>query len=210
MPGPRQATADEAVRQSGERFYASHNWHPFFLQGTKLIAYEIWEELGFTAPDAVADADRRREPRAGLLDRLRRAAARGRRSSACRDCWSPSPRNCSPLASAFAHGAHDASRTAEWRPTIAEGTSIARPVRDRRGARGRARRLAARSSRSLKRRSRPAVRTLAALGLYAEPTSALVVAALDRLPIEPGEIVVTVLTGSGLKAANTMSRILDR
>ncbi len=56
----------------------------------------------------------------------------------------------------------------------------------------------------------PAVRTLAALGLYAEPTSALVVAALDRLPIEPGETVVAVLTGSGLKAATTMSRILDR
>ena len=41
------------MRQSTRRFYASHNWHPFFLQGTKLIAYEIWEDLGFRAPDAV-------------------------------------------------------------------------------------------------------------------------------------------------------------
>src|SRR3954447_9171444 len=53
VPGTRQATADEALRRSAEVFYASHNWHPFFLQGTKLLAYEIWEDLGFAAPDAV-------------------------------------------------------------------------------------------------------------------------------------------------------------
>ena len=34
-------------------FYASHNWHPFFLQGTKTLAYELWEDLGFRAPDNV-------------------------------------------------------------------------------------------------------------------------------------------------------------
>ena len=78
IPGSRQATADEAVRQSSERFYASHNWHPFFLQGTKLIAYEIWEDLGFHAPDAVLLPAGRRQPRARVLDRLQRAAARRR------------------------------------------------------------------------------------------------------------------------------------
>lgn len=52
-PALRQGTADEAVRQAGSIFYASHNWHPFFLQGTKLIAYEIWEDLGFRAPENV-------------------------------------------------------------------------------------------------------------------------------------------------------------
>ena len=56
----------------------------------------------------------------------------------------------------------------------------------------------------------PAVRTLAAQGLYVEPTSAIVVAALPQLPIEAGETVVAVLTGSGLKAATTMARILGR
>ena len=34
-------------------FYASHNWHPFFLHGTKTLAYELWEDLGFRAPDNV-------------------------------------------------------------------------------------------------------------------------------------------------------------
>ncbi len=101
VPGPRQATADEAVRQSGERFYASHNWHPFFLQGTKLIAYEIWEQLGFTAPDAVlmptgagslalgCSIGFNELLRAGQIERVPRLLV-------------VQPEHCSPLANAFA------------------------------------------------------------------------------------------------------------
>ena len=46
IPGSRQDTADAAVaahgRDGGKLFYASHNWHPFFLHGTKTLAYELW------------------------------------------------------------------------------------------------------------------------------------------------------------------------
>jgi len=51
--GSRQDVADTAVRMSSEIFYASHNWVPFFVEGTKTLAYEIWEQLGFRAPDNV-------------------------------------------------------------------------------------------------------------------------------------------------------------
>ena len=47
IPGTRQDTADAAVRQAQEIFYASHNWQAHFLQGTKTLAYELWEDLGF-------------------------------------------------------------------------------------------------------------------------------------------------------------------
>jgi tetratricopeptide (TPR) repeat protein len=53
IPGTRQDTADAAVRRSETVFYASHNWHPFFLHGTKTLAYELWEDLAFRAPDNV-------------------------------------------------------------------------------------------------------------------------------------------------------------
>ncbi len=53
IPGTRQDDADAAMRGSETIFYASHNWHPFFLQGTKTLAYELWEDLGFAAPDNV-------------------------------------------------------------------------------------------------------------------------------------------------------------
>ena len=53
IPGTRQDTSDAAVRRAESVFYASHNWHPFFLEGTKTLAYELWEDLGFAAPDHV-------------------------------------------------------------------------------------------------------------------------------------------------------------
>ncbi|HEX4261295.1 MAG TPA: pyridoxal-phosphate dependent enzyme, partial [Acetobacteraceae bacterium] len=53
IPGTRQDTADAAVARSASLFYASHNWQPFFLHGTKTLAYELWEELEFVAPDNV-------------------------------------------------------------------------------------------------------------------------------------------------------------
>jgi len=58
----------------------------------------------------------------------------------------------------------------------------------------------------------PALRDLAGLGLYAEPTSAIVVAALPefvrRGAIAGGDTVVGVLSGTGLKAAHVMARLL--
>lgn len=53
VPGSRQDCAEAALRQAERVFYASHNWHPFFLHGTKTLAYELWEDLGFRAPDNV-------------------------------------------------------------------------------------------------------------------------------------------------------------
>ena len=51
IKGSRQDVAEAALRQSAEIFYASHNWQPFFLEGTKTLAYELWEQSGFQAPD---------------------------------------------------------------------------------------------------------------------------------------------------------------
>ena len=58
-----------------------------------------------------------------------------------------------------------------------------------------------------------AVRHLTGAGLYAEPTSATALAAVEpfraRGHIEPGSVTVVVLTGSGLKAADAMNRVLS-
>ena len=57
VPGPR-AAAGEAARRALEDAgpdvaYASHLWQPAFLAGTATFAYEVFEQLGGMAPDAV-------------------------------------------------------------------------------------------------------------------------------------------------------------
>ena len=55
VPGGREATADEALRQvaDGRWTYASHAWHPLFPVGVATQALEIWRQLGRRAPATV-------------------------------------------------------------------------------------------------------------------------------------------------------------
>ncbi|GAA3870857.1 pyridoxal-phosphate dependent enzyme [Streptomyces sedi] len=210
VPGTRQEVADEAVRRAEGLFYASHNWHPQFLQGTKLLAYEIWEDLGFTAPSvvlvpagagslvlgcALGFAELRN---AGEIDRVPRVLI-------------SQPERCAPLARALAAGA-EAVEAADWRRTLAEGTAIAQPVRDREVLRA-IRDTGGAATSVPEDELLPAVRELAAGGLFVEPTSAQVLPALRRFReagvVGPEDTVVTVLTGSGLKAASVLSGLLD-
>ena len=57
VAGDREATERAALEMSADIFYAGHNWHPMFLQGTKTLGYEIWEDLGFRIPDNIVILD---------------------------------------------------------------------------------------------------------------------------------------------------------
>jgi threonine synthase len=52
IPGSREDTADAAAAAADQpgTFYASHVYHPFFLQGMKTYAFELWEQLGGRLP----------------------------------------------------------------------------------------------------------------------------------------------------------------
>ena len=47
------ATADDAPRQTGDGWYASHAWNPAFYAGTMTFAFEVAAQRGWTAPDAI-------------------------------------------------------------------------------------------------------------------------------------------------------------
>jgi threonine synthase len=206
IPGSRQDTADAAVREASAIFYASHNWHPFFLQGTKTLAYELWEDLGFRAPDNIVTPCGAGSNvlgcaigfgellRAGEITRLPRIFA-------------VQPANCGPIAAAWQAGT-DAEVETPIEPTIAEGTAIAQPIRRReviaalRASRGGA---VMASEASIKAE----LFDLGRAGVYVEPTSAQVVAGWSQLlasgTIRPDETTVLVMTGSGLKATSRIA-----
>jgi len=211
IPGTRQDTADAAGRQAEQIFYASHNWQAFFLQGTKTLAYELWEDLGFRAPDNViiptgagsnvlgCDIGFGELKRHGEIARLPRLFA-------------VQPENCAPIHAGFRAGADDVIAV-EARPTIAEGTSIARPIRPREVLAA-VRRSGGATVAVSEAAIIAAMTDLARTGLYAEPTSAIAAAALSGLwrdgTIAPEETTVVVLTGTGLKATQRIGEVMER
>ena len=207
--GSRQDVADAALRYASEIFYASHNWQPFFIEGTKTLAYELWEQLGFSAPDNVVvpvgygsnvcgcergfgELLRRRE-----IDRMPRVFA-------------VQAANCAPVYAAFRAGADELVAT-PIAPTVAEGIASSKPnrlaeilraVRDTGGS------VVAVSEDEIS----AGLRELAQQGIYVEPTSAAAAAGLGQLvqqgAITRDETTVLVLTGTGLKASEKIGQLL--
>ncbi|MBV9288691.1 MAG: pyridoxal-phosphate dependent enzyme [Hyphomicrobiales bacterium] len=208
IAGTRQDTADAAMREGATIFYASHNWHAFFLQGTKTIAYELWEDLGFKAPDNVVIPTGAGSNVLGCDIGFSELLRRGEIAALPR-LFAAQPENCAPLHASFMAGSGDLI-TVEIRQTIAEG-AIARPVRAREVLaavrRSRGATIAVSESEIV-----AALIGLAHVGLYVEPTSAVAAAALTKLfesgVVRPGETTVALLTGAGLKATDKIGDII--
>jgi threonine synthase len=201
VPGPREATEAAAFELASEIFFASHNWHPFFLQGTKTLGYEIWEDLGFKVPDNIIIPASAGSNLLGCHMAFKELIASGEAEKLPR-LFASQPANCAPLHASFQAGETDFVET-DFLPTIAEGTAIKRPIRLKemlnalRESRGDT--VAVQedeiANASLK---------LAETGLYVEPTSAHAAAAFAHLNasgrINADDETVVVLTGAGLKA----------
>jgi threonine synthase len=209
IPGTRQDVTEAALAAAGESFYASHNWQPFFIEGTKTLAYELWEQLGFAVPDNLLVATGYGSNILGLergFDELERQGEIARRPR----FYAVQAENCAALAAAWSAGAADYVPFVST-PTVADGIATVRPVRT------------AEVLRAL-RRSRggvvavpesaiaPALQRLGRLGLFVEPTAATAAAALSQLlrdgTIRGDETTVVVLTGHGLKAADMIGKLL--
>jgi threonine synthase len=207
--GSRQDVADAALAMSREIFYASHNWQPFFSEGTKTLAYELWEQLGFRAPDHVVvpvgyganilGCDR------GFSELLRQ-----REVTRMPRLHGVQAMNCAPYHAAFQAGVEHFV-PCPVSPTVAEGIASSKPTRMREvlaPVRASGGAIAAVTEDEILR----ALAALAKKGLYVEPTSAAAAAGLSQLiargAVKAGETIVLVLTGSGLKASETIGKLL--
>lgn len=210
VPGSRQDTENEALRQSETTFYASHNWHPFFLQGTKSLAYELWEELGFKAPDNVIIPTGAGSNVLGCDIGFCELLAAGQIKKLPK-LLIAQPANCAPIHATFQANSNELVETV-YDKTIAEGTAIRSPVRLQEVLAA-IRRSGGDTVALTESDIVAAVRKLTGMGLYAEPTSAQAAAAVDafvaRGVIKPGETTVVILTGTGLKAGNLMGDIFS-
>jgi threonine synthase len=200
IPGPR-SEAREAAWDAAEHgaTLASHAYHPGFLLGQESVAWELWEQLGQNAPDWIVVPVGQGTHLLGLWLGFRRLRAAGLISRLPR-LVAVQPSVLAPVCRAF-HAGLGTVRTLEPSGhSVAEGLAIVDPVRgDRvlqavRETDGTC--LTVEDNAILQ-----AQRRLARRGLFVEPTSATVVAALDQLLTEigPDETIVVPLTGSGLK-----------
>lgn len=202
VPGAREDTAAAAEKMAEKVFYASHNWHPMFLQGTKSLGYELWEDLEFSTPDNIVIPASEGSNvlgcyiafnelmRSGEIDRLPRL-------------FVTQPANCAPI-----HHALQGTQQEHFLPTVAEGTAVKSPtrlqsivsaVRETNGA----------SVAIPEEDIIDASKRLANSGVFAEPSSAHAWAGAKKL-VESGQIdrsdrTVIIMTGTGLKAQSVYS-----
>jgi threonine synthase len=175
--------------------YASHAWLPFGMLGIATIAYEIFEQAGTFPGMIIAPVGHG----SGLL-----GIARGFKALSNLGTGKKMPiligvqsNACNPVERAYYH---QESRNAcgDDVHTLAEGVKVANPARLKplisviRESGGDV--VSIPESEIL-----PSRNTLAKRGLYVEPTSALVWAALQRITPPVNGPIVLILTGSGLK-----------
>ncbi len=207
IPGRRENTAHAALEAAQQTYYASHAWNPFFLQGTKTFAFEVCEQLGWRAPDAVilpvgngtlllgAHLGFEELLSAGVISQRPRIIA-------------VQAENCAPLHRAFQDG-DESPAPINAKATWAEGIAIAAPIRGAQILR------AVHESRGCfvtvtENEIGRALRDICRQGFYVEPTAAATMAGVHQYARQasPDEMLVSVITGHGLKATEKILKLL--
>jgi len=207
VPGSREDTARAVLRAAEGAYYASHSWNPYFFHGTKTFAFEICEQLGWKAPDTVIVPAGNGTLLLGVSIGFRELREAGIIGKIPKIIGVQSAR-CAPLSQAFRRGMKSIPPIKK-QDTLAEGIAIAEPIRGPQILRA----VGDSGGEFFEVREgeiKTALLDLARRGFYVEPTAAAAVAALPKyLNQSPkDEIIVSVLTGHGLKSTEKMLKIL--
>lgn len=192
ISGPRSAVTAAALEAAKQSYDVGHARDDAFLEGTKTIAYELFEELGDQLHDVLTPVGQG-TILIGLAMGFADLVASGRMQRAPR-LFGVQSEACAPLV----RGAN-LGRPAPVvpQPSIADGIRIPEPTRAERSynaVRYSGGRWVAVSEDAIER----AWREAAGVGLLMEPTSAAAIAGARVLNLPPGSVLI--ITGSGLKA----------
>jgi threonine synthase len=209
VAGGRQAVAEAAQEAARTTYYASHVWNPYFMHGCKTFAFEVWEQLGRRVPDTLVLPVGNGTLLLGAalgFEELRAA----RQADRVPRLIGVQAEACAPLARAYGEGA-DAPADVTPGATLAEGIAIALPPR---GAQilAMVRRSAGRFVTVSEAEIEAATRTWWKLGFAVEPTAGATLAGLARylgVGEHSGELIVSAITGHGLKAPGALAEILS-
>jgi threonine synthase len=212
IPGTREDTANAVLKAADTIYYASHYWNPFFFHGTKTFAYEVCEQLGWQAPDVLilavgngslllgAYIGINELRNAGIINKIPRLIG-------------IQAENCAPLVKCFKENSKEIPGI-QKKKTIAEGIAVATPIR------GKQILEAVRQTRGdmisvTETEIKQSLKEMCAKGHYIEPTSAAVIAGVNKYILNhreqkstANEVIVSVFTGHGLKAGGKMLDIL--
>lgn len=210
-PRPRATEALAEYQTRTGATYASHLWHPLFVEGVKTMAFEIAEQLGWSAPGIVLCPVGAGSILLGLHKGFTELLAAGV-ITRLPQLVAVQAQHVAPLCAAFSQGDTEVARATAPLPTLAEGIALPAPVR------GKALLQAVRESGGSvvavsEEEIASGVRHFGKAGFCVEPTSAVVWAAVERLDRE-GRLtaegpVVAVLSGHGLKAAQPISQLIN-
>ncbi len=213
VPGTRQDVADRALAASATAFYASHNWQAYFIEGTKTLAFELWEQLGFRAPDNIVVPIGYGSNILGCERGFAELIAAGARLDMPR-LFAVQAENCAPFLATWRAGGRAGAATLpafDIKPTVADGIASQRPVRLN-AVLDAVRESGGAVVGAPEAEIAGAVRALGRRGLFVEPTSATALVALQRLiadgTITADQTTIVVLTGHGLKAAPVIGDLL--
>ncbi|MBU4143233.1 threonine synthase [Patescibacteria group bacterium] len=210
VPGTRADTAVAVQEEAKKIYYASQNWHPFFLEGIKTLAFEICEQLGWKVPDAVLCPTGYSSIYIGLYYGFKELIDQGITNKIPKLIGVQSEA-ISPLYQAFSRKAKEVVEVPS-KTTLAEGIACVNPIR------GREILEIAQSTQGCfeivsEKEIMDGWKELARQGIYVEPTSAVVIKAIDRLAdrglLNRGDHIVPILTGIGLKATETLGKYVD-
>ncbi len=198
VQGNREDTANATLKAAEKTYYASHSYNPWFFEGTKTFAFEICEQQGWKAPDAIVlpagngtlvigcFIGFNQLAKAGIITKIPKIIAIQTQA-------------CNPLSIMF-HKNLPELPSVESTATYAEGIAIAKPIR--------AKQIVS-SVKETKgtfisvneEEIKTAWTEMARIGNYIEPTSAATIAGLKQyIKNNDDELVVSLFSGHGLKS----------
>jgi threonine synthase len=192
VSGPRSAVTEAAIAAAKVAYDAGHARDDAFLEGTKTIAYELFEELGEQLRDVITPVGQG-TVLIGMAMGFADLVASGRMERAPR-LHGVHSEACAPLVRGASLGR---PAPVVRQASIADGIRIPEPTRAERSyaaVRYSGGRWIAVADEAIER----AWRQAASVGLLMEPTSAAAIAGARVLNLPPGAVLI--ITGSGLKA----------